>query len=112
MRRAARFALTLLVLLAVLAGVAWYTWGPGPAPKPRAAGTPGKAAPAPTDPGTQVILRGEYLARAGDCTACHSEPTGKLFAGGRAMATPFGNIYTPNITPDDETGIGLYTADE
>ena len=112
MRRAARFALTLLVLLVVAAGVAWYLWGPGPAPRPRAASAPGATAQAPADPGTQVILRGEYLARMGDCTACHSEPTGKLFAGGRAMATPFGNIYTPNITPDDETGIGLYTADE
>ena len=63
-------------------------------------------------PGTQVINRGEYLARAGDCVACHSEPTGKPFAGGRAMPTPFGNLYVTNITPDDETGIGLWTADD
>ncbi|HEV8108171.1 MAG TPA: cytochrome c [Burkholderiales bacterium] len=63
-------------------------------------------------PTTQVIARGEYLARAGDCVACHTEPTGKPFAGGRAMPTPFGNIYVPNITPEDETGIGLWSADD
>ena len=67
---------------------------------------------APPNPTTQVIQRGEYLARAGDCVACHTEPTGKLFAGGRAMATPFGAIHVPNITPDDETGIGRWTSDE
>ena len=61
---------------------------------------------------TQVINQGEYLARAGDCVACHTVPNGKPFAGGRAMATPFGNLYVPNITPDDETGIGKWNADE
>jgi len=61
---------------------------------------------------TQLIKQGEYLARAGDCVACHTEPTGKPFAGGRPMATPFGNIYVPNITPDDETGIGKWTNDD
>ena len=58
---------------------------------------------------TQTITRGEYLARAGDCVACHAAPGGKLFAGGRAMPTPFGDIFVPNITPDDETGIGRWT---
>jgi mono/diheme cytochrome c family protein len=61
---------------------------------------------------TQVINRGEYLARAGDCVACHTAPNGPEFAGGRAMPTPFGALYSPNITPDDETGIGRWTADE
>jgi len=61
---------------------------------------------------TQVIDRGEYLARAGDCVACHTQPNGAEFAGGRAMPTPFGALYAPNITPDDETGIGRWTADE
>jgi len=59
-----------------------------------------------------TINRGEYLARVGDCIACHTAPNGPEFAGGRAMATPFGNLYVPNITPDDETGIGQWTADE
>jgi mono/diheme cytochrome c family protein len=61
---------------------------------------------------TQIIDRGEYLARAGDCIACHTAPTGRQFAGGRAMPTPFGDLFVPNITPDDETGIGRWTADE
>lgn len=61
---------------------------------------------------TMTINRGEYLARVGDCIACHTAPNGPEFAGGRAMATPFGNLYVPNITPDDETGIGQWTADE
>ncbi len=61
---------------------------------------------------TQTIARGEYLARAGDCVACHTMPSAKAFAGGRAMATPFGDLFVPNITPDDETGIGLWTSDD
>ncbi|MGY6258077.1 c-type cytochrome [Paraburkholderia caledonica] len=58
------------------------------------------------------VRRGEYLARAGDCVACHTMPGDKLFAGGRPMPTPFGTLYSPNITPDDEAGIGKWTADE
>ena len=67
---------------------------------------------AAVDATTQTINLGEYLARAGDCVACHTRPNGKPFAGGRAMATPFGSLYVPNITPDDETGIGKWTADD
>jgi mono/diheme cytochrome c family protein len=52
---------------------------------------------------------GEYLTRAADCAACHTAPGGTQFAGGRAFTTPFGVIYSPNITPDAETGIGNYT---
>ncbi|WDD96542.1 cytochrome c [Burkholderia sp. FERM BP-3421] len=59
-----------------------------------------------------TVRRGEYLARAGDCIACHTIPGDKLFAGGRAMPTPFGTLYSPNITPDDATGIGKWSADE
>jgi mono/diheme cytochrome c family protein len=59
-----------------------------------------------------LIAKGEYLARAGDCIACHTSPGGALFAGGRAMPTPFGTIYSSNITPDQETGIGSWTADD
>jgi mono/diheme cytochrome c family protein len=59
-----------------------------------------------------VIAKGKYLAQAGDCVACHTSPGGKLFAGGRAMPTPFGTLFTSNITPDTETGIGKWTADQ
>ncbi len=64
------------------------------------------------DKTSDLIARGEYLARAGDCTACHTAPEGRLFAGGRAMPTPFGTLYTSNITPDPETGIGKWSADD
>lgn len=59
-----------------------------------------------------IVARGEYLARAGDCIACHTAPEGRTFAGGRAMPTPFGTLYSSNITPDRETGIGKWTADD
>jgi mono/diheme cytochrome c family protein len=59
------------------------------------------------------IQNGRYLAIAADCAACHTVPdTGKPFAGGRAIETPFGNIVAPNITPDRDTGIGAWTDDE
>lgn len=61
---------------------------------------------------TEQVKRGEYLARAGNCMTCHTSRGGKAYAGGRAIATPFGNIYSSNITPDTETGIGKWTADD
>ena len=59
-----------------------------------------------------LLAKGEYLARAGDCIACHTNPGGALFAGGLAMPTPFGTLYSSNITPDRDTGIGTWTADQ
>ncbi|WP_213950115.1 c-type cytochrome [Luteibacter sp. dw_328] len=61
---------------------------------------------------TSIVARGEYLARASDCIACHSNPGDKPFGGGRPMSTPFGTLYSPNISPDRATGIGAWTADE
>jgi alcohol dehydrogenase (quinone), cytochrome c subunit len=52
---------------------------------------------------------GEYLARAGDCVACHSVRGGKAFAGGLRLGSPMGAIYSTNITPDTDTGIGNYS---
>ena len=59
-----------------------------------------------------LIKRGEYLMRAGDCIVCHTKPGGEPFAGGLKMETPFGPSYTPNITPDRDTGIGAWTDDD
>ncbi len=56
-----------------------------------------------------AVQRGEYLVHAGGCVSCHTAPGGLPFAGGRALATPFGTFYSPNITPDAETGIGHWT---
>ncbi|WP_130833429.1 c-type cytochrome [[Erwinia] mediterraneensis] len=58
------------------------------------------------------VQRGEYLARAGDCVACHTSKGGEPFAGGLPMATPIGTIYSTNITPDKATGIGDYSYDD
>jgi mono/diheme cytochrome c family protein len=56
-----------------------------------------------------LIARGRYLATVGDCGACHTKPGGPPMAGGRPLETPFGNVIAPNITPDQETGIGGWT---
>lgn len=70
---------------------------------------PKKAAPATSD---DLIEHGRYIATAGDCMPCHTGSPKQEFAGGLALATPFGTIYSPNITPDDETGIGKWTFDD
>lgn len=60
------------------------------------------------------VERGRYLTSAGDCKACHTdiENDGQPFAGGRAMATPFGTIYSANLTPDAETGLGRWSRED
>ncbi|MFP3549047.1 cytochrome c, partial [Rhizobium sp. SIMBA_035] len=60
---------------------------------------------------SELIKKGEYLSCAGDCVACHTVRGGKTFAAGLPMATPFGTLYTPNITPDDQYGIGKWSSD-
>ncbi len=60
-----------------------------------------------------LIEKGRYLATAADCVACHTVRNGgKPFAGGRPIETPFGNIVSPNITPDADTGIGAWTEEQ
>jgi mono/diheme cytochrome c family protein len=59
-----------------------------------------------------LIARGSYLARAADCMPCHTSARDKAYAGGLRMNTPFGVMYSPNITPDRETGIGAWTFEE
>jgi mono/diheme cytochrome c family protein len=103
MKVAFRLLMTLLVL-ACVAAVLLYAFHPGLLPQ--------KARAMSATVSTQTLTRGEYLARAGDCVACHSVPNGRLFAGGREMATPFGSLFVPNITPDDDTGIGRWNGDD
>lgn len=55
------------------------------------------------------LERGRYLAQLGDCVACHTAEKGTPMAGGRALETPFGKLYSTNITPDKESGIGGYS---
>lgn len=93
----------LAVLLLVPLFVIAYQYGSDPG---------SDQASVPVGDAAQQIRRGEYLARAGNCMACHTPRGGKEYAGGRAIATPFGSIYSSNITPDKETGIGNWTADD
>jgi thiosulfate dehydrogenase len=92
----------LAALLAAGGAAAFVLW---PTPTP----TSMLVAP-PTD--SALVERGAYLARLGDCVACHTSKGGKDMAGGLAFDTPMGRIYSTNITPDPATGIGRYTLGE
>jgi mono/diheme cytochrome c family protein len=72
---------------------------------------PSAAAVSAADPAVQ-IARGAYLAKVGNCISCHTARGGAPYAGGRAVPTPFGNIYAPNLTADAETGIGSWSAND
>jgi mono/diheme cytochrome c family protein len=82
--------------------------------------TPGASGPSPSSGAdvlaagaastdADLVKRGEYLTRVGDCMACHTVDKSRPFAGGLPLSTPFGTLYTPNITPDPDTGIGRWT---
>ena len=71
-----------------------------------------RAADAPDPSDSSVVERGAYLARAGDCEACHTTPGGAPYAGGAALNSPYGPLYAPNITPDKVHGIGAWSDDE
>jgi mono/diheme cytochrome c family protein len=104
MRQSARIAVVAVAIVVALAAAALFLLRPRMLPRPAGAPEPNAT--------TQTIERGEYLARAGDCVACHTAANGRAFAGGRAMPTPFGSLFVPNITPDDETGIGRWSSDD
>ena len=93
-------AILLPVLAVVAAGLAWFVTR---TPSSPFEGTSEQS------PSPELVQRGEYVARLGDCVACHSTPSSAPFAGGLEMATPMGSIFTTNITPDKETGIGNYS---
>ena len=61
---------------------------------------------------TDAVAHGEYLARMGDCVACHTAPGGKPYAGGLYLNSSFGQIASQNITPDQKTGIGAWSDDQ
>ncbi|MGH8444552.1 MAG: c-type cytochrome [Solimonas sp.] len=96
--------LRILVPLVVVLGVGFIAFAVWPTK------TPPLHAVKTDDPA--LVERGRYLARAGDCTACHTAVDGVAFAGGLPLASPIGTIYSSNITPDREHGIGDYTLDD
>ncbi len=101
MHRWKRILLWLLVVLVLWLLIDWLlqAWA-NRGPAQRVSATPAQ------------IARGRYLTAAADCAACHTADGGAPFAGGVPLASPFGTIYGNNITPDPETGIGRYTADD
>lgn len=112
-----RVLLIIIVIVAIAGiGFAIYLRGPGPtdfAGGPKVALADYKDANPTSVPASlknaDPIKRGEYLARAADCMVCHTARGGQQYAGGFALTLPFGTIYSTNITPDRETGIGNYT---
>jgi mono/diheme cytochrome c family protein len=60
-------------------------------------------------PSSETIAHGKALVEAGDCASCHTADPAKPFAGGKRIDTPFGAIYSPNLTPDKNTGIGFWS---
>jgi mono/diheme cytochrome c family protein len=106
-----------LVLIAVigLGVLGWYGTRPGPlafvAGKTVALDAySGHSTGVPADFSEKdIIARGRYLTHAADCEACHTADKAKPFAGGLAFKTPFGTLYSPNITGDKETGIGAWS---
>jgi mono/diheme cytochrome c family protein len=114
-----RPARSLLGLGAAAAALALATWAASQAPSlpahPVGAVTPVGllAEPIPdTTPNAQQLQRGQALTIAGDCMSCHVRDGGQPFAGGFPLNTPFGVIYSANITPDRQTGIGDWTSDQ
>jgi mono/diheme cytochrome c family protein len=101
-----RAALALLVIALLLAAL--VVWLNRRDEDPLAGDGPGTSAAA--DP--EQIARGAYLARAGNCMGCHTAQGGPAYAGGRGVPTPFGTIYTSNLTPDATNGIGAWSAAE
>ena len=118
MSRAARRILASVVAIVVVALVAgvWIIRGPGPldfAGGAKVALADYKAADPSGVPSSlakaSLVERGAYLAKAADCMACHTTQGGKPYAGGLGFKLPFGTLYSTNITPDKDTGIGDYS---
>jgi mono/diheme cytochrome c family protein len=115
-----KFVIGAVIVGAIAAlGAAWYVRGPGPmdftggknvALTDYKDGDP-TGVPA-TMRQTSLLERGKYLTEAADCVVCHTAPGGKEYAGGFPFKLPFGTMYSTNITPDPETGIGKYTDQE
>src|SRR5579863_7849915 len=66
----------------------------------------------PTPPSPETIAKGKALTEAGDCGSCHTADPAKPFAGGKRIDTPFGGVYSANLTPDLNTGLGLWSDED
>jgi mono/diheme cytochrome c family protein len=97
-----RFAAVIVVGLILGIGFIAFAWRSPIAPIAR---------PAAEGFDQRLVKRGAELAAVGNCNTCHTAPGGHSFAGGLGIPTPFGTIYSTNITPDDATGIGRWSED-
>ena len=104
----------LLVLLILISLGSWlyYRLNPADIVEPPPAPLAMLTLPIPDGPNADVIRRGRYLTIAGDCVSCHTRAGGHPFEGGLGLKTPFGVIYSPNLTSDADTGIGHWTPDQ
>jgi mono/diheme cytochrome c family protein len=101
--------MTAAIAVTLLGWAGWLEWGHGRS---------SIAAPTPHDlppkapPSTQAAERGALLARAGNCAGCHTQAGGAAYAGGRGIPTPFGTVFAGNLTPDEATGLGRWSAND
>jgi mono/diheme cytochrome c family protein len=105
--RARRWGGGLLLAIAVVVVLCVAAW--------RLTAEPDNSARAGAYPGTPdaaLVAQGAYVARLGDCAACHTAVGGRAYAGGLAVKSPIGTIYSSNVTPDPATGIGRYSFDD
>ncbi|MEO8546216.1 MAG: cytochrome c [Burkholderiaceae bacterium] len=102
MSRRSGFLMLALLLAALVVALVWWSRSDPPA-------VPASVVHS-TDPVAVRVARGAYLARAGNCAACHTRQGGEPYAGGRAIETPFGTVYASNLTPDRSSGIGNWTS--
>ena len=96
---------TLVSLLVLAMGVVWDNWGD-------LLGPPSDQTALSVQATEAHIEKGRYLALAGNCMACHTARGGAPLAGGRLIDTPFGGVYSSNLTPDPDTGLGRWTAQD
>lgn len=100
MRKA--LVVAIVIVIAAAAGFLAYSWHPE---------IPAVARTSPDQFDKALVARGAELSSLGNCQSCHTRPRGPAFAGGREFATPFGEIYSTNISPDPDTGIGNWSED-
>lgn len=92
-----------IIVIMIVAVLAFFTWEENRKPT-----TPKQT----VNVSKEILEKGKYLSKVGDCASCHTAENGAMLAGGYEMNTPFGTLYSSNITPSSDFGIGRWTADD
>ena len=108
MTRRVKVGVAGLVLAVMILAALWLVWHFGTREKPDPTGQIGTPSAQLTN--AQQVELGAYLARAGNCMGCHTARGGLPYAGGRAIETPFGPVFSSNLTPDPATGLGSWSS--